>query len=225
MLRCNSCVMFAEFSILFQSTHPFCMATVIPLPCSGGDKDAVLAAVRQCRCLEIDIHAAHADRFSNCCFQHADHELRADEEFVLKAVQEHVPVWRHAAPELRANRKVAMEAVRLTDGHVLRHVLPEHACDKEVVLASGDPLGLLFVDKVLRGDKDVVLAAVGKWGLDLDWATPELKADKDVVLAAVSNDGEALQYASPDLKVGATEIYTTTGGRGPVAGTWASPSS
>ena len=184
--------MSAEFSVLLQSTP--IMATVTP--CRG--EDVVLAWVRQCRCKHYD-----------CCFRHANHELRADEEFVLKAVQIHGPaVWLHAADELRRDKKVAMEAVRLCPA-AIRHVLPEHAADKDVVMAA-QGFGLVYVARELHGDKDVVLAAVERWGLDLHWATDELKADKDVVLAAVHNDGEALQYALPELKVGATEIYTTT---------------
>lgn len=53
-------------------------------------------------------------------------------------------------------------------------------------------------------DKDVILAAVAKDGLDVkDWfraAPEEAQADKEVVLVAVAKDGMALEHASPELQ-------------------------
>merc|ERR1719499_2056225 len=49
-------------------------------------------------------------------------------------------------------------------------------------------------------DREVILAAVSRYGTALEWASPELKADRDVVLAAVARNGSALDYASADLQ-------------------------
>ena len=51
-----------------------------------------------------------------------------------------------------------------------------------------------------KSTKAEVLAAVGRDGLLLRYASDALKADRDVVLAAVSQNGEALYYASDALK-------------------------
>jgi len=59
---------------------------------------------------------------------------------------------------------------------------------------------LQFASKYLRGDKDVVLAAVKQDGHALYYASKALRADKEVVLEAVKNEGIALRFASNALK-------------------------
>ena len=49
-------------------------------------------------------------------------------------------------------------------------------------------------------DRDVVLAAVQRYGWYLKHASAEMQADREVVLAAVTKDGYALQYASTELQ-------------------------
>ena len=49
-------------------------------------------------------------------------------------------------------------------------------------------------------DREVVLAAVQEWGLELQFASAALRADREVVLAAVQRDGLALEHASAELK-------------------------
>ena len=51
-----------------------------------------------------------------------------------------------------------------------------------------------------QNDKDVVLEAVKKDGLALQYASENLQNDKKIVLAAVKRDGLAVQYASNVLK-------------------------
>ena len=52
----------------------------------------------------------------------------------------------------------------------------------------------------LKGDREIVLAAVSKDGDALQYATEELKGDREIVLAAVSQDGRALNCATDGLK-------------------------
>jgi len=59
---------------------------------------------------------------------------------------------------------------------------------------------LQHLDRDLKADKEVVLAAVQADGTALQHASNELKADKEVVLAAMHTNGNAIQYASPTLK-------------------------
>ena len=56
------------------------------------------------------------------------------------------------------------------------------------------------VDEKLQGDKEIVLAAVKKDGLDLEHADAKLVADKEIVLAAVKQNGYALEHADAKLK-------------------------
>ena len=49
-------------------------------------------------------------------------------------------------------------------------------------------------------DRDVVLAAVQRYGWYLKHASAEMQADREVVLAAVTKDGYVLQYASAELQ-------------------------
>ena len=51
-----------------------------------------------------------------------------------------------------------------------------------------------------QGDREAILAAVNKNGLELQYASDALKADREVALAAVKQNSNALQYASDALK-------------------------
>jgi serine/threonine-protein kinase RIO1 len=82
-----------------------------------------------------------------------------------------------------------------TNGYLLKDV-PEFQQDKEVVLhaVQRDGLSLQYASPELQEDKEVVLNAVQRDGLSLQYASPELQADKEVVLHAVRENGFALQY-------------------------------
>ena len=54
--------------------------------------------------------------------------------------------------------------------------------------------------KKLQNDKDIVLAAIEKDGMALEYASDKLKGDKDVVLKAVLKRTDALDFASDELK-------------------------
>ena len=59
---------------------------------------------------------------------------------------------------------------------------------------------LQYASEELRGDLDMVLAAVKSNGYALTHASEELKNNKDVALEAVRKDGQALEYASEELR-------------------------
>jgi len=72
-----------------------------------------------------------------------------------------------------------------------------------VVLAAVQLAGqakLKFAAQELRGDREVVIAAVQRDGWALEFAAPTLQADCIVVLAAVQQDGWALQFAAPGVQ-------------------------
>ena len=52
----------------------------------------------------------------------------------------------------------------------------------------------------LRGNKELVLAAIKENGIILWYSSDRLKSDKEIVLTAVQQDSYALEYASKELK-------------------------
>ena len=54
---------------------------------------------------------------------------------------------------------------------------------------------MYYASEKLKGNKEVVLAAVTKNGKALQYASEELSADREVVLAAVTKCSDVLQYA------------------------------
>ena len=74
--------------------------------------------------------------------------------------------------------------------------------DKEVVLAAvkNDARALEFASDNLKNDKEIVLTAVQSKGEALKFASDKLKNDKEIVLTAAQNYGSFLQYASEELK-------------------------
>jgi hypothetical protein len=88
------------------------------------------------------------------------------------------------------------------DGDCLRWASQGLRGDSEVVLAAVRVWGgaLEHAEVPLRGDKAIVLAAVSQWGDALMWASVPLQRDRDVVLAAVTQDGYALEHAVQDLQ-------------------------
>lgn len=44
---------------------------------------------------------------------------------------------------------------------------------------------LKILDENLRGDREIVLAAVRQDGMSIKWAIPELQRDKEIVMAAI----------------------------------------
>ena len=51
----------------------------------------------------------------------------------------------------------------------------------------------------LRGDRDIIMAAVAQNGCALRFATDDLRGDQDIAFIAVSNAGSALQDADEVL--------------------------
>ena len=74
--------------------------------------------------------------------------------------------------------------------------------EKKIILAAVGRYGyaLRFASENLKADKDVVLVAVQQHGRALEYASENLKADKKVVTDAVEQNGSALEYVSEDLK-------------------------
>ena len=52
----------------------------------------------------------------------------------------------------------------------------------------------------MKGDREIVMAAVSCNGYALQYATEEMKGDREIVMAAVSQHGFALQCATEEMK-------------------------
>ena len=99
------------------------------------------------------------------------------------------------------------------NGKTLEFVDPLLQADKEVVIVavsnSGPYYGgvrgltphLLYASEVLRGDRDVVRAAMALNGANLQYAADALKVDRDLVMEAMRSSDFSLSYlpAGSDL--------------------------
>lgn len=78
--------------------------------------------------------------------------------------------------------------------------------DREVVLAAVRRNGLQLeqASKELRGERDIVLAAVAERGQSLGFAAEPLRGDHEIVLQAVKKDGLAVRHATDRARGDAT---------------------
>ena len=110
-----------------------------------------------------------------------------------------------------AQRKLD-EAIKEPTAYITR--LRQHAADKDALVsailsdkdvalvAAGSHPREFFAcaPKSIRGDKDVVLAAVARLGRALAFASVPLRADPDVIAAAVAHEGAFSPDAEADLR-------------------------
>jgi len=109
-----------------------------------------------------------------CC---ASEELLSDKEVALACLSEDREGWvGNFSKSLRADKRFMLKAVTID------RVALEHASEE------------------LRGDKDVVLAALRNSVLAFRYASKQLRADKRFMLKAVDIDPKALAYASEELR-------------------------
>ena len=91
--------------------------------------------------------------------------------------------------------------------------------DHDVVLAAvrRDGAALFAATAELKGNREVVLAAVTQNGLALFSASAELKADPEVVYVAVAQDPDAVRYAPPQFRRDPVVRELAIRGRGDLA--------
>ena len=132
------------------------------------------------------------DLFRPC----ASRTLLHEPGFFLDAFQ--LGCWyllEYAGPDLRDDRAILEPAVAV-NWRALQYASARLKDDAALALAAVRQ----NASPKLRGDRDVVLAALSKNGVALRYAAPELRRDRDVVLAALSSSDVALRYASPELR-------------------------
>ena len=137
------------------------------------------------------------------------HELWADRDCVLAAVQQNGLVLQHASEDLRADREVVLAAVQ-QNSLALQYANEGICADRPVMLivVRIDGWTLKCASEDLRADREVVLTAVQSCGYALEYASEELRADREVVLAAVQQNGNALFVASEYLCADREVVFT-----------------
>ena len=63
-----------------------------------------------------------------------------------------------------------------------------------------DMIVLQYASEELKGDREVVLAAVNQIGDALQYASEELQSDKEVVIAAINQSINSFRYVNDSLK-------------------------
>ena len=96
------------------------------------------------------------------------------------------------------------------DGPALCDAPEEIRGDREVVMAAvaESAWTLRYASEELRGDREVVMAAIALEGHALQHARDELKGDREVVMTAIAQDGMALEHAAEELR-GDHEVVMT----------------
>lgn len=142
----------------------------------------------------------------------ADKSLQGDKNLVLSAVDKNWCAIQYASKDLQNDYDVVMTAIASQKQSSVLFI--ENQRRPFSVVYEEGPFGeeesyvpngayiqspLAYASK-LRNDKEVVLAAVKKNGLALEYASTSLKNDSQVVLEAVKENGAALQFASKELR-------------------------
>ncbi|CAJ1426835.1 unnamed protein product [Effrenium voratum] len=114
--------------------------------------------------------------------------------------------WRllaNAPEQIRGDRDLVKSAILTSQGAALKHAAPELRADQSLVLEATRYFGTAFADASpeLRSDKSFLLQAVGVHGGALSGAPDSLRSDKNFLLeAAKAGKGAAMQGASLALR-------------------------
>ena len=94
-------------------------------------------------------------------------------------------------------------------GGAFKYAAKELRADKDVVFAAVTKYGynLRYAADELKNDKAFILDAIKASCWTLRYVKDEFKADKEIVLAAVRRDGLALEYTSEDLKADKEVVF------------------
>jgi hypothetical protein len=180
------------------------------VPQFKGDKDVVLAAVKQNgRALEYVSEELKSDKEvvlaavaqTVAALKYVSEELKGDKEVILVVVTQNGWALNYASKELKGDKEVVLAAVK-QNRNALEYASEELKADKEFMMAAvtKNIHALEYASEDLKRDKEFILAAVNQYGAALKYASEELKSDREIVLAAVTQDGVALEYASEELK-------------------------
>lgn len=129
-------------------------------------------------------------------FKEADLSVRSDKEVALAAVKKNGQMLRYTSANLRRDPEVALEAIKQTPD-AFNHVDVSLKSNRDFVIEAIKTSPTLFqggIDRKLRSDKEVVLAAVKANGYLVMHADEALLTDREIASTAVSNNGNALRF-------------------------------
>ena len=108
---------------------------------------------------------------------------------------------RGSPPEILRDEQIMTRAIQRIGCMEMENVMYPLNKDRNFILRACQTDGgcLAYAPEWCRDDKEVVLAAVGQFGLALRRVSLRLRQDKEVVLRAVGNFALAVEYAAPWL--------------------------
>ena len=118
---------------------------------------------------------------------------------------------------LFADRAFMLELVKM-NGCLLQKAAPFLRCDEGIILeaVAQDYRSLPYAYSTATTNKALMLKAVKLSGKTLQYASEALKADRELVLEAVKQDGAALQFAAEALR-GDVEVVVAASKQDPAA--------
>lgn len=137
-------------------------------------------------------------------------ELKKDKDIVLTAIKKNCFAFAYASPQLQNDPEVLAAAINNQEkrqeflspkkSNKLRGVVDDNIMDELNVEVYNHIYSPLAWTPKFSNDSKLVLAAVRKNGLALEYASKELQNNPDIVLAAVRENGTALKFASKEIR-------------------------
>lgn len=144
------------------------------------------------------------------CLQCFGQDMRDDEDVAKAVLNDTGLAFGLLSPRLRANKEFALKAVS-TIGSELANVGHALKSDPDVVLAAvnSNYLAIQHADPVFKKDKTLILHLINrhKECQIIDYISPEFRDDRDVVMASVLKYGLNLRDASERLRKDKEIVY------------------
>jgi hypothetical protein len=148
--------------------------------------------------------------------KYASESLKDNKEFVLTACNSLFgSSLEFVSERLRDDVDVVLSHLNIEDNSNFKFASERLRSDKKFVLRALQNLHfngnvLKHVSSELKGDKDVVFAAISKnhGGEELEFASNLLRANKEIVLIALKDFGWALEFVNDDLKNDKEVVFT-----------------
>jgi hypothetical protein len=133
--------------------------------------------------------------------RNAPEELKANPEFMLKAVKKNGRALMYASKDLQDYPVIVTNALK-QDGSALEYASKNLQANLEIVTEAvkQDGWALMYASKDLQANPVIVTKAVKQNGWALYHASKDLQANTVIVTEAVKQGGDALQFASKDLR-------------------------
>ena len=144
-------------------------------------------------------------------------ELKDDKDFILEAINS-IHYFDDFCPEILGHEILDSESViNVFKQRIFNILSPRLATDTDVIIAiikmkpeiiydffsnvsSNLNIQIDLLKELVKNDRNIILPAVKRNGLALQYASETLKSDREIVLTAVEQNGNALQYADNELR-------------------------